>query len=137
MSTAVYNPTRFILTFAGIDLKASGEDAFFKITQTTPAFESFPGLNGDVTRAQSNDGRVKVELTLLSTDTVQILALRAIHEADKLSKNGSGVAPLVIANLDTAELWTMPEAWITRQPDLEVKGKPGNRVIEFEASKMV
>lgn len=136
MATKPHNATKFVFTFAGISIKASGEGDFFKITPKTPAFTSKVGLTGRVSRAQSNDERKDVELYLLQTDKDQLDALIAIHEADKLSANGSGIAPLVIKNTLTNETWAAAEAWITSFPEHTVKGEPDNVTVKLEAADL-
>lgn len=133
MTVDVHDVNRYIFTFASIPCEATGTDNFFKKSKITPTFSSVSSLNGKVSRSKSNDRRFKIELTVLSTDVATQVAMRAIHSADILTPNGSGVAPLVISNMDSGEVWVFPEAWIIKEPDMEVKGEPDNRIIEFEA----
>jgi hypothetical protein len=136
MTTKLQNPKKLTFIFAGISVETFASDEFLKITKKSDAFASSVGANAEVTREQINDERADIELTIPRT-AGENGAFTAIHEADKLSGNGSGVAPLLIKDELGNDIHTAKECWIVRAPDATYSTKSTNNVWKFEASNLI
>lgn len=118
-----YNANQVIAVFAGITMSELGTDEFIRIKRTNPAFGLTMSVDGKGTREQNNDDSATIEIVLMHTSPANA-ALTAIHALDKASKNGSGVAPLSIRDVNSAggaELHFAAQAWISAEPEVTFK----------------
>jgi hypothetical protein len=131
--TKTYNANQVIVSFAGIAMSEYGEDEFVRIKRTTPAYGLTMSVDGKGTREQNNDDSATIEVVLMATSPVNAL-LTAVHAADKASKNGAGVAPLSIRDVNSAggaELHFAAQAWISAEPEVTYKRGVAERVWQF------
>lgn len=129
--TKTYNANQVIVTFAGITMRELGADEFVRVKRTTPAFGLTMSVDGKGTREQSNDGSATIEVILLATSSINAL-LTAVHAADRASKNGAGIAPLQIVDLNSnGELHIAEQAWISAEPEVTFKRGVSERVWVF------
>ena len=77
-----YSSSEVNVNFAGLDLAGGrAEDEFLRIEPMAESYETVVGVDGSVTRCQSNDRRVRVTLIVMgSSKTNDILS--AIHKGD-------------------------------------------------------
>lgn len=136
MTTKLNNPKKFAFVFAGIIVENLAEDGI-KISRETEPFTDSVSLTGEVTREQTNDDRATIEVAIPRSDTVANAALSAVHNADKLSGNGSGIAPLSVRNELGGDVHTAPEAWIMAPPDPEYSAATSVNVWKFRCANLV
>lgn len=91
---------------------ADGDDAV-KIESNSDAFQLLVGAKGDSTRSQSNDDSVTVTIKLLQTSSSAVV-LQNLFVADR--ETGVGALPMIITDKETNESYTIPFAWINKQP---------------------
>lgn len=126
-----YNANQVVVSFAGINMSELGEDEFVRIKRSTPAFGLTMSVDGKGTREQNNDDSATIEVVLMATSKVNVL-LTAVHAGDKASKNGAGIAPLVIKDLNSdTELHRAPQAWISEEPEVTFARGVKERVWKF------
>jgi hypothetical protein len=134
--TPTYNADQVLVQFAGITMSEKGKDEFVRIKRTTPAFTKTVGVDGKVVREQTNDDSATVEVILMATSPINDL-LTAVHEGDKASKNGAGIAPLHIKDLNSdKELHFAEEAWISTVPEVTFARGVGERVWAIEVARL-
>ena len=134
--TPTYNADQVLVQFAGVTITEKGKDEFVRIKRTTAAFTKTVGVDGKVVREQTNDDSATVEVICMATSPVN-KTLTAIHEGDKASKNGAGIAPLSIQDLNSdEELHFAEEAWIAAVPEVTYARGVGERVWSIECSRL-
>lgn len=134
---ATHNANQVIATFAGITMSELGKDEFVRIKRRSPAFNLTMGVDGKRgVRETTNDDSATIEVILLATSPVNKL-LSAVHAADKASKNGAGVAPFQVIDLNSdAELHHAQAAWISAEPEVTYARGVGERVWVFETDNL-
>jgi len=130
-----YSGDDVIATFGTVILIGKGPDTFISITKPNASFESSSGIDGEVTRARSNDNRYEVTITLQQSADAN-LELSALHEVDQQTPNGDGVAELLIKDLSGTSLHFAPFAWIQNMPDKAYARTPGTVEWVFECASM-
>jgi len=134
--TTTHNANQVIVTFAGIEMRELGKDEFVRIKRRTPAFGTTVGVDGKAVREQNNDDSATMEVILMATSPTNKL-LTAVHEGDKASKNGAGIAPFQVNDLNSdEELHFAEEAWISTVPEVTYARGVGERVWVFETGKL-
>lgn len=129
MST--YNANQVVVNYAGITMSELGTDEFVRVKRSTAAFSLTMSVDGKGTFEQQNDDSATIEVVLMATSKVNAL-LTAVHAADKASKNGAGLAPLSIRDLNSdSELHFAERARITAEPEVTFKRGVAERVWTF------
>ena len=131
--TKFYDPDQVAITFAGILIGGYADDEFITIEQMSPTFASVVGTDGAVSRSKSNDRRLKVVIKLMQTSSTN-LALSAIHNLDRDSPNGAGVAPFQMVDMQGNTLISGSQAWITKMPEDSMARTAKSREWEIEVS---
>lgn len=91
---AIYESKIFRVIFGGLSIEDGRSDPFFTITPAGDAYVvEGPGADGHVAFCGTNNDLYDIVLNLKGTSSAHA-ALSAIHIADRLAFNGSGVAPL-------------------------------------------
>lgn len=119
-----------IIEFAGF---AEGDDVV-TIEVDTDLFTKTVGAKGDVTRTQSTDTSGTATVKLLQTSSTN-KELNAAYLADLAS--GSAVAPMVITNLETGEIFSMPNAWIIKYPTVTRGQNPNSMDWVFQFDQLI
>lgn len=111
-----YNAREITINFAGLDLnKGAGEDEFVSIEEDEDFFTITKGVDGEITRNERPNNSMMVTITLMaSSDTNDKLS--AIHELDRRTPGGAGVAPFLYRNRLGTDLLASAEAFITKRP---------------------
>jgi hypothetical protein len=123
------NAVSFI--YAGISVESGkGADIFCKIEPLGERFVTVVGIDSEVTRGETGDGRHRVTLTIQGSSESNAL-LSAIHILDIKARNGAGVAPLMIKDQNGLDLVIDPEAFIEKWPTVEWKKEPGENEWSF------
>ena len=93
-----------------------GEGEVLKIEHDEPTFTLKKGADGMVTRSKTYNGVAKITLTLMQTSEFNAL-FSAILLVDKNGKNGAGVGPTAIKDLQGATLYFASKSWIEGPPN--------------------
>lgn len=119
----VYNPKNVIVIACGVPITggfAAGSKV--KAVQVNETFVVTEGVEGDMTRTNSNSQFTRITFRLLQTSRFNAV-LSALHAADKASENGSGVAPTTIKDKGGASLHFLSQSWLTKIPDSDYAGE--------------
>ena len=116
MALKHYNAKEITINFATLDLnKGAGPDEFITVEEEEDYFDVTAGVDGELTRNEMPNNAMKVMITLMaSSDTNDYLS--AIHEADRLTPGGAGVAPFLYRNRLGTDKLVSAEAFIMRRP---------------------
>lgn len=126
-----YDPKRFTLVFAGINLnKGLADGTFFKATPMAPRFSSKSGVDGEVVRSRKHDKRRSIEFTTMQTSEVND-RLSAILDTDANSENGEGVGSFLLMDRNGTTVME-GAAYVAQDPDLELAAEAGTRVWKLE-----
>lgn len=111
-----YDPGRITISFAGFTVTGYADGTFVKVARATELYTKTVGAGGEVARTRTRDRSGRVTLTLLASSPANDL-LTAQFQRDE--KDGSGVAPLMIKDLNGTSIHHAPNAWIAKLPDVE------------------
>ena len=112
----VLDPDKQLVYFAGSRIQGFADGEFITAEPITPSFQDVAGTDGEVARSKSNDRRWKVVIKLLQTSSSNLF-MSAIHNADLLAANGSGIASFSWTDLQGGSFLTSAQAWITKWPE--------------------
>ena len=108
-----------------LELEGFGEgDDVLTIETDADQFTKIVGAKGDVTRVQSSDNSVTITIKLLQTSNSN-KELNTLFLADK--QTGAAVFPMIITDLESGEVYSIPNAWIMKQPTI-TRGQGVNTV---------
>ncbi len=135
--TKVYDPTEISMNLCGIIIDSGfAEDTMIKIKQMSDDFTEVIGVDGEVTRSKTNDGRAEVTFMLMQSSSTNAL-LSVLNNLDKATSNGAGIGPLLIKDRQGTSLYTSPKAWIQRAPDVEFGSKATERAWVIKCAKLL
>ena len=127
-STGTYSGTavQIRVTFAGlptINVRAKAADAFAAIAYNSPEIATHTAHHGHNEYNEATDLGVKYTLTVPSTSPEAQLFRAAQNANDASRAAGLGLIPVsivIVDNLGTRTMWTMPEGRLTGIPDEEL-----------------
>lgn len=124
-STKVYSLQAHTIVFALFPVnQGAAEDGILKVTEADDAFKAKVGADGTVVRSQTGNQLFKATLKLLYTSAINA-ELSALHVADRLSTNGTGVGPFLLKDNNGSTVFEATSAWITKWPDFEIGKEVG------------
>jgi hypothetical protein len=126
MATFVYDPNEVDIIFGGFPLSGFADGEFVTIEEDSNAFNDVVGTDGQVTRSKSNDRRATVTVKLMQSSPSNGV-LSSLHQTDKNSPNGAGIATLEIKDKSGTSLHRAREAWIQKSPDVSYDREPTSR----------
>lgn len=127
--TNTYDPSKVIVTFGAVQLSGFAEGTFISIKRSGNVFEKKKGSDGTIERINKNAMDFSVEITLQQTSNSNLL-LDALMKADMVAN--AGVLPLTITDLYGSTLFEAPQAWISKDPDVDFGDDTTNRTWTFE-----
>lgn len=114
----VYSNSEITVNFAGITISAGALDQGDTITieQSGPTYQVRKGNGGGASRARLYPSyTVKVKVRQTSSENG---LLSALHNLDKATPGGAGIAPLLIADRLGTQKLVDPEAFIEGDPKI-------------------
>lgn len=129
----IYNPDQIIITFSGIIMSEFAESDMISIEPVSDSFTSVVGVDGTASRARNLDERAEITISLMQTSPINDL-LSAVMNLDTKTPNGSGVGAFALLDNQGTTLFTSPQAWFTRWPDLEYGRAVGMREWTIQAA---
>lgn len=100
--------------------------SFVTIERPTDTYTFQEGADGSIVSCATGSKLVRVTISLLQTAAGNA-TLSAIHQIDKKTKNGGGVAPLMIRDRQGLSILFCSRARITKFPDSEYATGVTNR----------
>ena len=133
--TKVYDPASVLCVFAGIPLSGFAEDTVVSVEYNEDAFTLKMGVDGDGTRAKSNNRSATITFHLMQSSDINDL-LSAVHLLDLNSPSGDGIGPLLIKDNNGRTLMLAEQAWIKKTPSVEFAKEPGPREWVLETANL-
>lgn len=129
---ASYSPEDVTVSIAGIQITGFVDGTFISIRREDPAFTTRVSADGMVSRTQSNNEVVSVDLTLMSTSAYNDL-LSTIYLADRVSHLAK--FPFYIKDTLGSTLLFSGVAWVSNVADVEFSTDVTSRVWEIQCAQ--
>ena len=119
-SVKVYDADQVTVNFGGLPIETGQADGeFVRIEQQEDSFTVVVGTDGQVTRSKTNNRYTVATLLLMQTSSGNAI-LSAAHNRDLEFANGASIVPLFIRDRGGLTLFTDPNAWIIKPPDVSL-----------------
>lgn len=129
--TKEYNPKLIAIIVCGIPIdEGFAEDSMVKVVWDNPKFDDVVGVDGQVTRVRSFDGRAVMTLNLMQSSKGNDL-LSVLHNRDLAAPGGAGVGATLVQDLNGTTLINSASSWVKGPPETEFGKKPGPRAWEI------
>jgi hypothetical protein len=120
-----YDPKQIQVIVGGVSMQGFADDSVVKVTRLADAFTQTIGVDGEGTRAKSNDNSAEIEISLKqSSDSNAFLS--SLANADRL--NNGGVVPVMVKDNNGTSLHMAEQAYIKKMPDSEYNKTASDRV---------
>jgi hypothetical protein len=134
MPVRTYDPAKVSFVFSSKIITGFADDSAIVVERMTDTWTDSVGVDGQVTRARSNDNRGTITLTLAqsspSNDDLQALAL-----ADELT--GVGAGECLLRDASGRTICSGDTAWITKPPQIEFGRSITNRQWVLRVANLV
>ena len=132
-NVATYDPKNVAVIVGGKSLSGFGDNTFVKISRNEQAFNLKIGVDGEGSRAKSNNFSGKIEVTLMQTSASNDV-LSAYALTDQLSNKG--IVPILVRDNNGTTLATALSAWVQKLPETEFNKEVGMRTWIFETDNL-
>jgi hypothetical protein len=130
---ATYDPKNVSMIVGGQIMSGFGDGTFIKLSRNEQAFNLKVGVDGEGTRAKSNNLSGKIEITLMQSSAANdILSSYAL--ADQLSNTGA--VPVLFRDNSGRTLATALTAWVQKVPDTEFAKEVTTRAWVLETDSL-
>ena len=128
-----YDPKQVAVIFRGNIIHGFADSTFILAERNEQAFNQKVGVDGEGTRAKSNNKSGKVTITLMnSSDSNDVLSAAAA--ADELS--GKGTGSLVVNDKSGRTVIAAATAWVQKIANAEMAKEANNRVWVLETDEL-
>jgi hypothetical protein len=130
-----YDPKNVSMIVGGKIMHGFGDGTFIKVSRNEQAFNLKVGVDGEGTRAKSNNKSGKFEITLMQSSSSNDI-LSGYATADELSNLGA--VPVLLRDNNGTTLATALTGWVQKLPDSELAKEITTRTwtIETDALEM-
>lgn len=128
-----YDPKNVSVIVGGQTGHGFADGTFVKFGRMEPAFNLKVGVDGEGTRAKSNNKSGFIEITLMQSSSFNDV-LSGYAAADELSNTGA--VPLLVRDNSGRTLATSLTAWVQKYPDVEEAKEVTTRVWRFETDEL-
>lgn len=128
-----YDPKQVSVIGGGKVASGFGENSLVKFGRMQDAFALKIGVDGEGTRAKSNDKSGFIEITLMNSSSFNDV-LSGYSAADELS--GTGVVPWFIKDNSGRTLATCLNGWVKKMPDKEFVKAPNEITWRIETEEL-
>jgi Protein of unknown function (DUF3277) len=133
VSLRIYDADQVTAILVGVMVETGLNDGeFLKIEVADDAFKSKVGTDGEVTMSKTNNFLLKITCTLMQSSSTNAL-FSAIHELDRKTPGGLGVAPFMIRDRQGTSLYSGRFSRIMKAPDATFDREAGPREWTFAA----
>lgn len=129
-----YDPKQFSAIIGGKIMSGFVDGTYIKVTRNEQAFMLKVGVDGEGTRAKSNNKGGKIEITLMQSSASND-DLSAFAALDELS-NG-GVIPAIVKDGSGRTVCSAGTAWVQKYPDTEFGKEPVGRTWVIETDEII
>jgi hypothetical protein len=124
-----YDTSKVTITFGGVPIGGFTDGSFIKVTPAADLFVQKVGADGEIVRSRSNDNTHTVDITLMQSSPSNTY-LTTVKEMDRLAN--MGIRDLRIIDLSGSSLFFWPQAYITKDPDVEYAKEATDRAWSFK-----
>jgi hypothetical protein len=124
-----YDSEKVIITFGGVPIGGYAEGTFVSVKASSDRYTKKVGADGAIVRSRKHDGTHGVDLTLQKTSPSNTY-LTTVVNMDKLAN--MGMMPLSITDLSGGSLHFWPQAWISKDPDVDYGDEAANIAWHFD-----
>ncbi len=128
-----FDPALFSMIVGGKIMSGFGDGTFIKLTMNEQAFSLKVGVDGEGTRAKSNNRSGRFEITLMQSSQSND-DLSAFATADQLSN--SGAVPVLMKDGSGRTVAQATTAWVQKLPDTEFSKDPTTRTWILESDEI-
>lgn len=128
-----YDPKAVAVIFGGKIITGFGDGTFVVVERNEQTFNLKVGVDGEGTRAKSNNKSGKITLTLMQSSSSND-DLSAFAAADELSN--TGVAPCLIKDSNGTTVCAAATAWIQKPANVEDAKEVGTRTWVIESDEV-
>ncbi len=125
-----FDPKLFTVVVGGKILSGFGDGTFVKVTRNEQAFTLKVGVDGEGTRAKSNNRSGKYEFTLMQSSASND-DLSAFAAADELSN--AGAVPILVKDGSGRTVCSSVTGWVQKYPDTEFAKETSTRTWTIES----
>lgn len=129
-----YDPKQVSVIVGGKIMSGFADTTFIKASRNEQAFNLKVGVDGEGTRAKSNNLSGKVEITLMQSSSSND-DLSAFAAADELAN--AGVVPLLINDKSGRTVLQATTAWIQKYADVEFAKETSTRTWILETDQFL
>jgi hypothetical protein len=110
-----YDPKKVIITLGGVPIGGYADGTFVQVDPNSETWTKKVGADGEVARSLTNDNTHTIQITLMQT-SLSNAYLRMVMSVDKFT--GLGMLPLTFTDLNTMEIHSWLQAWVTTDPSV-------------------
>lgn len=126
-SVKPYDADQVTVNFGGLPIESGYADGeFVRIEQQEDSFTVVVGTDGQVSRSKTNNRYTVATILLMQTSEGNAI-LSAAHNLDLELSNGASIVPLFIRDRQGLSLFTDPNAWIIKPPDVSLDREATSR----------
>jgi hypothetical protein len=118
-----YDAFKVIITFGGVPIGGYADGTFVSVKAGSDRYSKKVGADGGIVRSRKHDDTHGVDITLLKSSQSNTY-LTTVMNMDKLAN--AGIRPLSITDLSGGSLHFWPQAWISKDPDVDYGDEAGN-----------
>lgn len=134
MSVKNYDPKQVAVIVGGKIISGFADGTFVKVERNEQAFNLKVGVDGEGTRAKSNNRSGKVTLTLMQSSlSNEVLSGFAILD----ETSGKGAVPLYVNDKSGNSLFTALTAWVQKFADPEYAKEVMTRTWILETDELI
>lgn len=128
-----YYPDQVSLQACGIPISGFAPGTFITVEYNEDAFTLQIGSDGEGCRTRSNNRSGKITFTLQQS-SIANLALSALHNVDRRTPAGDGIAPSLIKDNSGTTVISAEKSWILKMANVEFSNETTGRewVIETD-----
>ena len=118
-STKFYGLDRLTINLSGIPVDSGfAVGTVCKVVEDAARFGDKVGADGEVTRYRMLNRMATVTIRTMQSSDLNG-RLTGLGQADDAAPNGAGVGTLLIKDEDGTSKYLMPQAWVSKPPDVE------------------
>lgn len=126
MAVFTYDPKQFTMIVGGAIMSGFADDDFVEVERDEDAFSKKVGVDGEVTRAKTNNkaGKITIRLMQSSSSNDELSAFALLDEA-----SNKGVVPVLARDASGRSVFASDSGWVRKFP--KATYKKGVNVMEW------